>query len=118
MLKLSMILWEVSGPLRWILESAFLRSQLAISIDALHCYLALFFSYIYFIIVCEMADGDTTVKVAVRIRPLNEYEALQDGSNCLDVVHGQKQVRFLYLKCQKIVRLTISTLITDQSRRE
>lgn len=39
-----------------------------------------------------MADKDTTVKVAVRIRPLNDYEAVQDSSLCIDVVPGETQV--------------------------
>lgn len=36
---------------------------------------------------------DTTVKVAVRIRPLNEYEAVQDSSECMDIVPGRHQIR-------------------------
>lgn len=39
-----------------------------------------------------MGDKDTSVKVAVRIRPLNDYEAVQDSSLCIDVVHGETQV--------------------------
>eukprot|EP00981_Chlorochromonas_danica_P015711 scaffold14367_cov250-Ochromonas_danica.AAC.7 len=39
------------------------------------------------------SDQDTTVKVAVRIRPLNEIELLQDSSICLDVIPGRPQIR-------------------------
>ncbi len=46
-----------------------------------------------------MADKDTTVKVAVRIRPLNDYEAVQDSSLCIDVVSGETQVSLEYYIC-------------------
>ncbi len=39
-----------------------------------------------------MTEKDTSVKVAVRIRPLNDYEAVQDSSYCVDVVPGDTQV--------------------------
>lgn len=45
-----------------------------------------------------MSDKDTTVKVAVRIRPLNDYEAVQDSSLCIDVVPGETQVT--NLRCE------------------
>ena len=34
----------------------------------------------------------TTVKVAVRIRPLSVEEKIEDGTLCVNVVPGEKQV--------------------------
>lgn len=37
-------------------------------------------------------DRDTSVKVAVRIRPLNSDELQQESSLCLDTVPNEQQV--------------------------
>ena len=38
-------------------------------------------------------DRDTSVKVAVRVRPLNDYEAVQDSAFCINVVPGETQIQ-------------------------
>ena len=48
-----------------------------------------------------MTEKDTSVKVAVRIRPLNDYEAVQDSSLCIDVVPGETQVSIKYTTTQE-----------------
>lgn len=53
--------------------------------------------------ISTMTDQDTTVKVAVRIRPLNEYEAVQDALECMDVVPGRQQVCYLSLMLSFLV---------------
>jgi kinesin family member 21 len=40
-----------------------------------------------------MGDKDNSVKVAVRIRPLSDYEAVQDSTVCLSVIPGEAQIR-------------------------
>jgi hypothetical protein len=39
-----------------------------------------------------MQENDT-VRVAVRIRPLNDYEIVQDSSFCITASPGENQVR-------------------------
>jgi hypothetical protein len=39
-----------------------------------------------------MGDKDTAVKVAVRIRPLNDYEEIQDSSLCISAIPNENQV--------------------------
>ena len=45
-------------------------------------------------------SGDLSVKVAVRIRPLNATEMADDGNQCIRVVNGEPQVR-LYIYALK-----------------
>lgn len=40
-----------------------------------------------------------TVRVAVRIRPLNEYESIQDSSFCVTAVPNENQVGYHKLLC-------------------
>lgn len=42
-----------------------------------------------------MAEINDTVRVAVRIRPLSDYEIIQDSSLCVNADPNGKQVRFL-----------------------
>jgi hypothetical protein len=39
-------------------------------------------------------QNDTSVKVAVRIRPLSDIEASSDDSLCIDIAPGGNQVFF------------------------
>lgn len=39
-----------------------------------------------------MSDKSTSVQVAVRIRPLNEIEDIEDSSMCISAVPGESQV--------------------------
>ena len=41
-----------------------------------------------------MGDKDTSVKVAVRIRPLNNDESAVDSSVCIDIVSGEPKVNY------------------------
>ena len=43
-----------------------------------------------------MINSDTSVKVAVRIRPLNSQELAEDSTHCIDVNPVAAQVKFMF----------------------
>ena len=45
-------------------------------------------------------DKDTSVKVAVRIRPLNADELLHESLMCIDTIPEESQVRISQPYCQ------------------
>jgi hypothetical protein len=63
-----------------------------------------------------MENKDTAVKVAVRIRPLSEYEEIQDSSYCVTANNNENQVCFTGRSSLGVFELSFFRIHADKSR--